>query len=325
MINDDLEMRATSVSNAISTFLPIAHPEMLYKASRYVLDEPGKRIGSSMLLLAGEAVGGNPMNLIPASVCIEMIQGAVIIHDDILDNSKIRHGLPTVHTLWNESKAIVAGDALFAHAFKVLNLVKAESGLKLAALNILAEACTTINEGQWLDLNFMDQENVSEEEYLEMIGKKTGAFFSASASIGAVLSGGSAKEIEGLEQFGRLTGIGFQLHDDILDITESEDRIGKKYGGDVIEGKKTLIMIHALDHGIKVDAFGKKDATPQEIDQAQSILQDCGSIDFARAKAAKFIEGGKKALDVLPESDAKSILLDLADFMIGRTYKGLTG
>lgn len=319
MLNAEMRKTATLVSGAIDQFLPVVHPRGLYEASRHPVTAHGKRLRPFMLLKAGEAVGGDPIGLLPAATSIELVHNYSLIHDDIIDNGEIRHGLPTVHTLWGIPGAILAGDTLNAKAFQILNLVKAENGLKLAAMDILFNACTTICEGQWLDLEFVDKEKVSEEEYLEMIEKKTGALFGASASIGAVLSNGSAETVERLKKFGKLTGMGFQLQDDVLDLTGTE-KFGKKHGKDLIEGKKTLIMIHALDHGVNLDVFGKKDATSQEIDLAQSILEESGSLDFVRAKAVEFTEKGKQALDTLPESDAKSTLLKLADFMIGREY-----
>lgn len=322
MINDELEKRTILVSDAIREFLPIKHPESLYEASRHLLDAPGYKIPSAMLLLAGEAVGGDKTSLIPAAVSIELIHSYTCIHDDILDNSKKRYGLPAVHTRWGVNNAIVAGDILIAYAFEFMTQVRAENSLKLLAWDILAKACTTISEGQWLDSKlFMDKEKVSEDEYLEMIEMKAGALFGASASIGAVLAGGSEEAIGRLEQFGRLIGKGFQLHDDVLDITSAEEETGKIYGGDIIEGKKTLMIIHALDQGAKVDFIGKVGTTSKDIDRARSILEDIGSIKHSRERAIQFVECGKKALKALPDSDAKSILLDLADYMIGKRHK----
>jgi geranylgeranyl diphosphate synthase type I len=320
MIENELVKRATLVSSDINKFLPTKYPSMLYEASRYLLNHQGKRIRSSTLLLAGESLGGDPMNLIPAAIAVELIHNYTLIHDDIIDNAMIRHKKPTVHEKWTVPRAILAGDTLNSKAFEILNLVKADSDLKSAAIDVLAKACTTISEGQWLDLDLMDNEKASEKDYLEMIEKKTGALLGASASLGAILSGGTARAIEGLEKFGRLTGMAFQLYDDILDITTPEEILGKRQGGDIIEGKRTLIIIHALNHGINVDFLGKKDLTLQEINKIRSILEDCGSIDYSKAKASEFAEKGKQTLDALPESNAKSILLDLTDYNISRKY-----
>ena len=128
------------------------------------------------------------------------------------------------------------------------------------------------------------------------------------------------KRLTGLDEFGKLTGMGFQIHDDVLDLTAPEKVLGKRRGGDLVEGKKTLIMIHALEHGAEVDVFGKKDATPQEIEKALYVLEEAGSIDYARTRAADLVNRGKRALDALSDSPAKMLLLDLADYMIRRGY-----
>jgi geranylgeranyl diphosphate synthase type I len=114
--------------------------------------------------------------------------------------------------------------------------------------------------------------------------------------------------------------MGFQLQDDILDLTAPEEILGKRRGGDLIEGKKTLIMIHAHANGVEVDVLGRKDATPSQIERAISVLEDSGSIEYARSKAAEMVDNGKQALDVLPDSQARALMLDLADYMIRRRY-----
>jgi geranylgeranyl diphosphate synthase type I len=192
--------------------------------------------------------------------------------------------------------------------------------LLLSAMNVLSSTCTAICEGQWLDLEFEDRTRVSEEEYMEMIEKKTGVLYGASASMGAILAGASSQVVHGLDEFGRLTGMGFQLQDDVLDLMAPESVLGKRRGGDLIEGKKTLIMIHAFAHGVEVDVFGRKDAALDEIETAISVLEASGSIDYARSRASEMVEAGKQALRVLPDSTAKALLLNLADYMIRRRY-----
>jgi geranylgeranyl diphosphate synthase type I len=192
--------------------------------------------------------------------------------------------------------------------------------LILEAMDVLSKTCTAICEGQWLDLDFEQRERVSEEEYMEMVEKKTGVLFGAAARMGAVLSGASREEAQGLDDFGRLTGMGFQIQDDVLDLTASEKVLGKKRGGDLIEGKKTLVMIHAFANGVKVDVFGRKDATPEEIEKALVILEKSGSIGYARSRAEELVDKGKRALDALPDTPAKAFLLELADYMIRRRY-----
>jgi geranylgeranyl diphosphate synthase type I len=320
MIDEDLAWRAGMISRAIEDLLPVVHPAGLYNASRHLVDAGGKRLRPSMLLIAAEATGGDPVALVSAAVSIELIHNFTLIHDDIMDNANIRRGRPSVHKIWGDSGAILAGDTLYSKAFQILGNTPAEPRLILESMNILSKTCTAICEGQWLDLEFENRSRVSEDEYMEMIEKKTGVLYGASACMGATLSGASAKEVEGLDEFGKLTGMGFQIHDDVLDLTAPEKVLGKRRGGDLVEGKKTLIMIDALEHGALVEVFGKKDASPQEIEKALYVLEKAGSIDYARTRAADLVNRGKRALDPLSDSPAKMLLLDLADYMIRRGY-----
>jgi geranylgeranyl diphosphate synthase type I len=320
MMDKELERRALLVSDAIDQLLPIVHPRGLYEASRHLVDSGGKRLRPSMLLLAAEAAGGDAEAFAPAAVSIELIHNFTLIHDDIMDNADVRRGRAAVHKLWGESGAILAGDTLYSKAFQVLGMTPAPPELLLGAMNVLSSTCTAICEGQWLDLEFEDRARVSEEEYMEMVEKKTGVLYGASASMGAILAGATEEVVNCLDEFGRLTGMGFQLQDDVLDLTAPENILGKRRGGDLIEGKKTLIMIHAFAQGVEVDVFGRKDAAPKQIEAAISVLEKSGSIDYARSRAAEMVERGKQTLRVLPDSPAKALLLDLADYMIRRRY-----
>ena len=320
MMEDELEKRAALVTEAIEQLLPVVHPRGLYEASRHLVDSGGKRLRPSMLLLAAEAAGGEAAALAPAAVSIELIHNFTLIHDDIMDNADVRRGRPAVHKLWGESGAILAGDTLYSKAFQVLGMTPAEPGRILGAMNMLSRTCTAICEGQWLDMEFESRDRVSESEYMEMIEKKTGVLYGASAGMGAILAGASTEVVLAMELFGRLTGMGFQLQDDVIDLTTPEKVSGKRQGGDLIEGKKTLIIIHALANNVSVQVFGKKEATSDQIQQSISILQKSGSIEYARSRAEEMVAQGKKALQVLPDSDAKTTMLELADFMIRRRY-----
>lgn len=320
MIDEELARRAGMISKAIEDLLPVVHPTGLYKASRHLVDAGGKRLRPSMLLIAAEATGGDPVALVSAAASIELIHNFTLIHDDIMDNANIRRGRPSVHKIWGDSGAILAGDTLYSKAFQILGNTASEPRLILRSMNILSETCTDICEGQWMDLEFENRSRVSEDEYMEMVEKKTGVLYGASACIGATLSGASAKEVNGLDEFGKLTGMGFQIHDDVLDLTAPEKVLGKRRGGDLVEGKKTLIMIHARENDVEVDVFGKKNASPQEIEKALNVLEKAGSIDYARTRAADLVNRGKQALGALSDSPAKMLLLDLADYMIRRGY-----
>ncbi len=319
-LDRELLRRAAQVTAAIEELVPVVHPRPLYQASRHLVDSGGKRLRPSMLLLAGEAAGGDAAVLAPAAVSIELIHNFTLIHDDIMDNADVRRGRPAVHKIWGQSGAILAGDTLYSKAFQVLGMTAARPQLILGAMNLLSRTCTAICEGQWLDMEFESRERVTEAEYMEMIEKKTGVLYGASAGIGALLSGADPDVVAALDQFGRLTGMGFQLQDDIIDLITPEKVSGKKQGGDLIEAKKTLIMIHAFANDVPVRVFGKKDATATDIQEAISLLEKSGSIKYARSRAEEMVEKGKRALQVLPNSKARATLLELADFMIRRIY-----
>jgi geranylgeranyl diphosphate synthase type I len=319
-MDKELEKRAAMVTAAIEQLLPVVHPHGLYEASRHLVDSGGKRLRPSMLLLAAEAVGGEAAALAPAAVSIELIHNFTLIHDDIMDNADVRRGRPSVHKLWGDSGAILAGDTLYSKAFQVLGMTSADPERILGAMNMLSRTCTAICEGQWLDMEFESRESVSEAEYMEMIEKKTGVLYGASAGMGAILAGASPKVVAAMDEFGRLTGMGFQLQDDVIDLITPENVSGKKQGGDLIEGKKTLIVIHAIANDVPISVFGRKEATAEQISQSISILQKSGSIEYARSRAEEMVDQGKKALQVLPDSDAKTTMLELADFMIRRRY-----
>jgi geranylgeranyl diphosphate synthase type I len=320
MMEEELERRAALVTATIEKLLPVMHPRGLYEASRHLVDSGGKRLRPSMLLLAAEAAGGEALALAPAAVSIELVHNFTLIHDDIMDNADVRRGRPAVHKIWGQSGAILAGDTLYSKAFQVLGMTAASPERILGAMNMLSRTCTAICEGQWLDMEFESKDRVTENEYMEMIEKKTGVLYGASAGMGGLLAGASPEVVRALDEFGRLTGMGFQLQDDVIDLLTPEEVSGKRQGGDLIEGKKTLIMIHAFANDIVVPVFSKKDASAEEIFRSISILEGSGSIEYARSRAEEMVAQGKRALDVLPPSPAKETLLELADYMIRRRY-----
>lgn len=320
ILDEELLRRSGMISGAIEELLPVVHPRGLYAAGRHLVDAGGKRLRPSMLLLAAEAVGGDPAAVVPAAVSIELVHNFTLIHDDIMDNAETRRGRPAVHVKWDEAGAILAGDTLYSKAFEILTASAAQPEEMVASVKMLAKTCAAICEGQWLDMEFERRDEVTEAEYLEMIEKKTGVLYGAAAWMGARLAAAPLEQAEGLERFGRLVGMAFQIQDDVLDLTAPAKVLGKPRGGDLAEGKKTLIMIHALAVGARIEIFGKKNASSEEVEAALAALRASGSIDYARNKAVSLVEEGKRALSVLQESEAKTLLLALADYMINRSY-----
>jgi geranylgeranyl diphosphate synthase type I len=317
---EEIKKRGMLVEGSIQNLMPIGHPDELYRAMRYLFDAGGKRLRPATLMLSAEAVGSGSANLIPAATSVELVHNFTLIHDDIMDQDNLRRGMPAVHVKWGLSGAILAGDTLYSKSFHILSQTNASAERMLECMTLMSIVCTEICEGQWMDISFEKRSDVSETEYMEMVEKKTAVLYAASGKMGAILGGGTPEEADALWEFGRLTGIGFQIFDDVLDLITPEDVLGKIRGSDLMEGKRTLIAIHARDNNIVLDVFGKGDASKEEIDEALKILEDSGSIAYAQTTAERYVAEGKAKLDILPNSEAKEILLALADYMIERKF-----
>jgi geranylgeranyl diphosphate synthase type I len=188
----------------------------------------------------------------------------------------------------------------------------------------LIDCIREICEGQQMDMEFEQRKNVSEEEYIEMIRKKTAVFFQYAAEAGAILGDGNTQQINALNQYGLNLGIGFQIWDDYLDVSSDKKTLGKDIGNDIRNGKKTLIACNCLnnvkgkDKKIFDNVFGNLKATDEQVKQIFELFNKTGSIDYAKNKAIGFVESAKKTLHVLPNTDAKNILTILADYVITR-------
>ncbi|MFZ3170199.1 MAG: polyprenyl synthetase family protein [Candidatus Methanoperedens sp.] len=317
---ENLKKIARIIDDNIPVHLPVSNPDGLYYAMRHLLDAGGKRLRPSSMLLAAKAVGGKPEDVLPAAVALELIHNFTLVHDDIMDEADIRRGITTVHRKWGVPKAIIAGDALFSKAIEILVYSKSEPSLIVECVGIMSRTCVEICEGQWMDMDFQGRYDVTEEEYLHMVENKTAILFAAAMKIGAILSGADKERSKALWDFGRLAGIGFQIYDDVIDLITPEEILGKAQGGDIIEGKNTLIIIHAHSKGVNIEALGKSNASKSEVSAALIDLRGSGSIDYAMNKAISFVEEGKSALNILPDSDAKRILVGVADYMINRKF-----
>ncbi|HJH32797.1 MAG TPA: polyprenyl synthetase family protein [Methanosarcinaceae archaeon] len=317
---DEIKKRSVYVDKAIGELLPITEPVELYKASRYLPDAGGKRLRPATVILAAEAVGSNVNAVLSAAVAIELVHNFTLVHDDIMDKDGIRRGVPSVHVEWSEACAILAGDTLYSKSFEILSRIDCDPVRVVKSIELLSGTCAEICEGQWMDINFENRDDVGEHEYLEMVKKKTSVLYAASAKIGALLGGASDEVADALYEFGCLVGIGFQIYDDVLDLVTPEQILGKVRGSDLMEGKKTVIAIHAMKHGVKLDIFGSGSATISQIDEAVKILEDSGSIGYANDLAMSYIQRGKAKLDILDDSEAKDVLLAIADYMIERAY-----
>ena len=334
-----IEERRAVVNEAIPTELPVIRPERLYEASRYLLDAGGKRLRPTILLLSSEALAdvppgstayrefpardGGTVDVMTAAVAIEIIQSFTLIHDDIMDDDDLRRGVPAVHQEFDLSTAILAGDTLYSKAFEGMLETGATPERSVRALSELASTCTKICEGQSFDIQFEQRDAVATDEYLEMVELKTAVLYAAAAGIPAMLLG-AEESVDAMYGYGLDVGRAFQIQDDLLDLTTPSEKLGKQRGSDLVENKQTLITLHAREQGVDVDglidADDPEDVTDADIDEAMAVLEDAGSIDFAREKAHTLIESGKENLDVLPDNEARELLAGIADYLVEREY-----
>jgi len=331
--------RREQVNDAIQRELPVDEPEQLYEASRYLMDAGGKRLRPTMLLLAAEAIAdvaplstdyrafptveGDEIDVMRAAVGIETIQSFTLIHDDIMDDDDLRRGVPAVHREYDLSTAILAGDTLFSKAFEYMLDTGADAERSVAATKRLAQTCTEICEGQSFDIDFETREEVTTDEYLNMVELKTAVLYAASASIPAQLMG-AEDAVEPLYGYGLDVGRAFQIQDDLLDLTTPSEKLGKQRGSDLVEEKQTIITLHARQQGVDIEGLVETDSveavTESEIDDAVAELEAAGSIQFARETAHDLIASGKERLEVLPDNEPRRLLEEIADYLVEREY-----
>lgn len=307
-------------------------PKCFYDPIRYILSLGGKRLRPSLCLLACEIVGGQTETALHTAVAIEMIHNFTLLHDDVMDKAEKRRGKKAAHKIWGEELVINAGDGLFAMAFHTVSKTPVRSAKDaerlVEVIKLLAETVSRIAHGQALDLTLAESSNVTVEQYMEMVRLKTGALFEASLATGAILGGGSEREVKALQRFGEKFGLGFQIRDDLLDLQEDlNKKFGKVFAGDIAMGKRTLMVVHALQKlgGDREKLLQILDKPPdQTTDQdkrfAIKILEENGSINYASRVANRTIEEAKRSIADLEETPAKKTLLELADFAILREF-----
>ncbi|MEN6611548.1 MAG: polyprenyl synthetase family protein [Methanoregulaceae archaeon] len=295
-------------------------PDDLNQASAHLLVAGGKRLRPAVAMLSADAVAkGRSQDIFPAAIALELTHTFTLIHDDIMDGDSLRRGAPTVHTKWDAPTAILAGDVLYARAFEHICLAKAGDKAKVLAVAMLAKACDEICEGQHMDMSFEKRSDVSEGEYLEMVRKKTGALYAASAGIGGLLAGGSEKQVAALYQYGMNTGVAFQIQDDLIDLMASPEKSGKDRASDLREGKQTLIMIRARAAGLDLSEY-RRELSNREIDEAITKLETAKIISGVRQTAVDLVDTGKKDLAVLPDSDERRLLGEISDYFVTRGH-----
>ena len=302
----DMDACLTRVEGVIGRAIECQEP-LLRRMVHELVAAGGKRMRPRVALLAFDACGGgDPELVIEAGAAFELIHTASLVHDDIIDQSPLRRGRPTVHVTYGIPHAIVAGDFLFTQGFALSGRLPKE------VIAVTAEACVRLAEGEVMEQRLLAEE-VDEAQYLKIIAKKTAEPIRACAMTGAILAGAPRDVVTEMGHYGLEIGIAFQIADDVLDIAGDPRETGKTVGQDA----KTGVLTLPVGLGEDARAFREmaRNTDPEEL---RRLLQDAGAIDKARAVAAKYAERAKSRLARLPSSPARDALAALADDVVRR-------
>lgn len=324
MNSSQLKKTAKIVNHFLSSQMK-GNPEQLYKAAAHLIVNGGKRLRPYMVLKSCQVLGGKNKDAMSAAAAVEMVHNFTLVHDDIMDNDEIRHGVPTTHKKFGMPIAILAGDVLFSKAYQVISNSKLPSKSTTELVSRLAKACVDVCEGQLLDIKMAESKKIpTQNDYIEMISKKTAALFDVSCSMGAICAKSKNKDITNLSSFGKNLGIAFQITDDLIGVMGDPKITKKPVGNDLREGKKSLPILLAIkkakgkDRKSVLHAFGNQKAKRKDIETAVKIIKSLGIEKSVRNQAFQYAEKAKKSLNSY-SGPSKNELISLLDFVVKRS------
>ena len=310
--NERLNNYKKVVEDKIAIVAKSSHPSSLYDPVRFAVEGGGKRLRPIIVLAACEAAGGNPEDAIDAAVAVELLHTFTLVHDDIMDKDTLRRGRETIHKKWDSSSAILAGDAIFVLAYQ--SLMRTMDDKIKEIVNVFNDGILGVCEGQALDIELEQKDEVSNAEYMEMIEKKTGMMIAMAASIGAIIGNAKPEDVKKFKSFGLELGKAFQLQDDYLEITSTKTKMGKSLGSDLAKGKKTFLLINALklanqEQNEELSAIlDKEDISRSDLVRVGEIFQECGVFDLTRKKIEKCLGTALLSLDFISPDGRKNLV-----------------
>lgn len=292
------------------------NPE-LTEMCQYVISSGGKRLRPALCIMSYGAVGGKDMmKPVKVGAAFEIIHSATLVHDDINDQGEIRRGRKTLHKEYTVSKAIIAGDYMFAMGFRLLAAEAPQ------IVDYIVDASASMGAGEFVQKDFEHASSVTEDDYIEIITGKTAKLFEASSKSGAAVANADGAMLEALGNFSHYIGLAFQIVDDTLDVTGDPNNTGKAVGTDLIEGKPTLPVIYAMqdpDKGPRlIELFEKADVTTDDVAEALELIRSTDSVDRCLSKAREYVDEAVGYMDSVPDSIYKDALLDLASYIVRR-------
>lgn len=300
-------------------------PHALYEHIAYSLGAGGKRLRPMLTVLACNVFSDNALQAMPAAAALEVFHTFTLLHDDIMDNAPTRRGKPSVYGKWGANAAILSGDAMMIYSYKLLQQTPVE--FLPAVLGCFNYTAMTVCEGQQCDMNFESREDVTMEEYMDMIDKKTAALLAGSTIIGAIQGGADPQNRQRLFVFATELGLAFQLQDDLLDAYGTAEKLGKPIGGDILEAKKSFLLLTAMD---RADAENRRHllellknqtiSAAEKIAEVLAIYDRYGVKEIAEAEISKHFDKAMEALDSLEAEPERVVpLRQLAQGLLGRS------
>ena len=320
---DDLQLYFAqdmqAVDKLINSYITSNVTPVISELSNHLINAGGKRLRPLLTLAASDLCNYSGASHIKLAAAIEFIHTATLLHDDVVDESFQRRGKPTANILWDNQSSVLVGDYLFSKSFQLM--VETDS---LKVLSILADASSTISEGEILQLSAVKNIKTDESTYFKIIEGKTAALFAAATEVGAVISNVEDKEADALANFGKALGISFQITDDLLDYVGSEEVLGKNIGDDFKEGKVTLPLIKAISRSSKEEkrfweeVINKGMQKSSDLEHALLLMRQHNVFEETGSEAIKWSKKARNYLDIFPESKTKVILQELTSFVVER-------
>jgi octaprenyl-diphosphate synthase len=290
---------------------------LVSQVSRYIVSSGGKRLRPLIVLLAARALGYPGEQHVRAAAIIEFIHTATLLHDDVVDSSSRRRGKDSANTVFGNQASVLVGDFLYSRAFQMM----VDIG-DMRVMQILADATNTIAAGEVLQLMNVHDPDTTEDAYRQVIYRKTARLFEAGAQIAAILARRSAADEAAMVEYGRNLGMAFQLVDDALDFDASPEELGKNLGDDLAEGKATLPLIYAMQHGDSEERELIRNAVLEgglnDLETIRSIIESTGALQYTAARAQEAADVAIGALSEIPDSDYKQALVAIAEFSVRR-------
>ncbi|SDH26085.1 polyprenyl synthetase family protein [Roseospirillum parvum] len=316
MVADDLKAVNRTIVEQMQS--PVA---LIPQLAGHLVAAGGKRLRPVLTLATARLCGYEGAGHVLVATCVEFIHTATLLHDDVVDDSKLRRGRESANAIWGNEPSVLVGDFLFSRAFEML----VDHG-DLPTMRLLSRACATLSEGEVMQLLTANDIETTRDAYLDVIRGKTAALFAAAARAGGMVAQRPEAELNALSTYGMNLGTAFQVVDDTLDYSAEQAALGKEVGDDFRDGKVTLPAILAIERGSDEErafwqrCLGDQDIHDGDLEHAMELMRRHNALDDAQAQARAYVEEARQALEVFPDNPMRRILLDVADFSLERAF-----